>query len=491
MSTKSATDLPGEDPQSFKRIIIPLITLILGCFMVLLDGSAVNVALPKLSGAFGASLSSLQWVITAYVLATAAVIPLAGWLSDKFGAKRIFLYSIAFFTLGSILCAMAADSAMLILFRIIQGAGGGMVMPIAFAFVYKLSPPDKVGAIMGILGIPVLLAPALGPIIAGWLVDYASWQWIFIINIPVGLLAIGIGLRFLPDIPREPVTDFDLWGIVLAPIAFAGLSYGVSEGANGWTSFNTVTGLSIGIIALVLFILVELRHKQPILELRVFKSMDFTKGIVIQWIFQIALFGSMFLVPVFLQQAQNYSAFDTGIIMLPQAIAAAVIISISGTLFDKVGARPLVIAGMTFVAVSAFILTRVTAADGVSVLILPLALLGAGMGLSLMPLNTHLIQASPPKLVGRVTSLTNAAQQVMSSFAIAGLMTVLTRTMKGFMPGDGIPTLDTWTKAFSGTFMVLVYIASIGLILGFLLKKPAALEEGDSAAHLETGKSFM
>ncbi|KAI7249783.1 hypothetical protein KC345_g11719, partial [Hortaea werneckii] len=133
----------------------------------------------------------------------------------------------------------------------------------------------------------------------------------------------------------------------------------------------------------------------------------------------------------------------------------------------------------------------VAAADGVSVLILPLALLGAGMGLSLMPLNTHLIQASPPKLVGRVTSLTNAAQQVMSSFAIAGLMTILTRKMKGFMPGNGIPTLDTWTQAFSGTFMVLVYIAALGLILGFLLKKPAVLEEGDSVAHLETGKSFI
>jgi EmrB/QacA subfamily drug resistance transporter len=480
----------GHQPQSVKALVIPLITLILGCFMVLLDGSAVNVALPRLSGAFNTSLSTLQWVVTGYVLATAAVIPLAGWLSDKYGAKRIFLFSIAFFTLGSILCAIATDAAQLIIFRIIQGVGGGMVMPIAFAFVYKLSPSDKVGAIMGVLGIPVLLAPALGPIIAGWLVDYAVWQWIFIINIPIGLLAIGIGLRYLPDIPRERATSLDLWGILLAPVAFAGLSYGVSEGSNGWTSANTVASLSIGIIALVLFVIAQLRHKQPILELRVFKSMDFTKGIVIQWIFQIALFGSMFLVPVFLQQAQNYSAFDTGLIMLPQAIAAALVISISGTLFDKVGARPLVIAGMAFVAVAAFIFTRVAATDGVSVLILPLALLGAGMGLSLMPLNTHLIQSSPPQLVGRVTSLTNAAQQVMSSFAIAGLMTILTGKMTSFMPADGIPTLDTWTNAFSGTFRVLIYIALLGLIMGFLLKKPAALKEGDSTAHLETDKSF-
>lgn len=491
MSAGTAKDLSKERPESITAILVPLITIILGLFMVVLDGSAVNVALPKLSSAFNSSLTTLQWTVTGYVLANAAVIPLAGWLSDRFGAKQIFLFSVGFFTLGSLLCSIATDPTQLIIYRIIQGVGGGMVMPIAFAFVYQLAPPHKVGAVMGIMGIPVLLAPALGPLLAGWLVDYAAWQWIFIINIPIGILAVIIGIRFLPNIKRQPVTALDIWGMILAPIAFAGLSYGVSEGINGWTSTKTLTGLGIGFVALVLFVIVELRHKQPILELRVFKSMDFSKGIVIQWISQIALFGSMFIVPLFLQQAQNYSAFDTGLIMLPQAIAAGIFMPISGALFDRIGARPLVMAGMAFVTAATFMLTQVSAADGISSLILPLSLLGAGMGISLMPLNTHLIQASPQNLVGRVTSLTNAAQQVMSSFAIAGLMTILTSNMKGFMPADGIPTIETWTNSFSGTFKVLVYIAIVGVVLGVLLKKPKTVGDTKSAEHLEASKMFM
>ena len=244
------------------------------------------------------------------------------------------------------------------------------------------------------------------------------------------LLLFLLGIRSLPNIKRQAVAALDKLGMMLAPIAFAGLSYGVSEGGNGWTSAKTITGLSVGIVALILFIIVELRQKQPILELRVFRSMDFSKAIVIQWISQIALFGTMFMIPLFLQRAQDYSAFDTGLIMLPQAIAAGIFMPISGALFDKIGARPLVMAGMAIVTGSAYMLTQISAGDGISSLMIPLALLGAGMGLSMMPLNTHLIQASPQNLVGRVTSLTNAAQQVMTSFAVAGLITILASKME-------------------------------------------------------------
>jgi EmrB/QacA subfamily drug resistance transporter len=492
MSAGTVKDLTQEKPQSIKEILVPLITIIMGLFMVILDGTAVNVAIPSLKDAFNSSFDVLQWTVTGYALANAAVIPLAGWLSDRFGAKNIFLFSVAFFTLGSLLCSIATNPTQLIIYRIIQGVGGGMVMPIAMAFIYRLSPPDKVGAVMGIMGIPILLAPALGPLLAGWLVDYASWQWIFIVNLPIGIVAITIGIRSLPSIKRQAVAALDILGMLLAPIAFAGLSYGVSEGGHGWSSAKTITGISVGVVALIIFIIVELRQKQPILELRVFRSLDFSKAIVIQWISQIALFGTMFMIPLFLQQAQGYSAFDTGLIMLPQAIAAGIFMPISGALFDKIGARPLVMAGMAIVTGSAFMLTQISAGDGISSLMIPLALLGAGMGLSMMPLNTHLIQASPQNLVGRVTSLTNAAQQVMTSFAVAGLITILASKMKIFTPADGKPTLETWTQSFTGTFQVLVYIALAGLILGILLKRPKKVEAtADSAEHLEASKMFV
>jgi EmrB/QacA subfamily drug resistance transporter len=481
MSTGSTDKSSIEATQSIKDILIPLIAIIIGLFMVILDGTAMNVALPGLVIEFDSTLSLLQWAVTGYALAQAAVIPLAGWLSDRFGAKRIFLISIALFTIGSLLCSLATSPIQLIIYRVLQGLGGGMVMPIAMAFTYRLSPPGKVGAVMGMMGIPILLAPALGPIVAGALVDFATWQWIFIINLPIGILGIIIGIRSLPSIEKQTVAALDIWGMIFGPLAFASLAYGVSEGGHDWTSVKTLVGICVGIVSLAIFIIVELRQKQPMLELRVFRSMDFSRGIVIQWISQIALFGTMFLIPLFLQTAKGYSAFETGLIMLPQAIAAGVFMPISGKLFDRIGARPLVISGMALLTIAAFMITRISAEDGISSLMLPLALIGAGMGLSMMPLNTHLIQSAPQNLVGRVTSLTNAAQQVMASFAIAGLATILTNRFT-FHSKEAVKTpLEMWASSYSETFVVLVIIAIIGMLMGFLLTKPKKLaSDGES-----------
>jgi EmrB/QacA subfamily drug resistance transporter len=334
---------------------------------------------------------------------------------------------------------------------------------------------------MGMMGIPILLAPALGPILAGWLVDYATWKWIFLINIPIGIIGVIIGYRTLPKIEKQAVAALDTFGMLLAPIAFAAISYGVSEGGNSWSSAKTITGLTVGFVALILFIIVELRRAQPLLELRVFRSSDFTRAIIIQWISQIALFGTMFLVPLFLQQAKGYSAFDTGLIMLPQAIAAGIFMPISGKLFDKIGSRPLVMIGMSIVTVAAFLLSRISGDDGVSALIAPLAMLGAGMGLSMMPLNTHLIQSAPQNLVSRVTSLTNAAQQVMTSFAVAGLSTLLASNIKDQLAAGKQLSIQVWATSFGNTFFILVAIAAFGVVLGTLLRKPKQTAESEEA----------
>lgn len=485
MSAVSAKTVLQETPKTIKEILAPLIAIIIGLFMVILDGTAVNVAIPGFVKDFDSSLATVQWTVMGYALAQAAVIPLAGWLSDRFGPKNVFLLSLAFFTIGSLLCALATDITQLIIYRIIQGIGGGMVMPIAMAFTYRLSPPDKVGAVMGMMGIPILLAPALGPVLAGYLVDYVSWAWIFLINIPIGIAGLIIGYRTLPKIARQSVPSLDMLGIILAPLAFAALCYGVSEGGSDWTSTKTLVGLGVGVVALILFIFVELGRKEPLLELRVFRSWDFTRAIVIQWISQIALFGTMFLVPLFLQQAKGYSAFDTGLIMLPQAIAAGIFMPISGKLFDKVGSRPLVMTGMGIVTVAAFMLSRISGDDGVSMMIAPLALLGAGMGLSMMPLNTHIMQAAPQNLVSRVTSLTNAAQQVMTSFAVAGLTTYLASRMKTYMTPNEKPTIDNWAASFGDTFFLLISIASFGMLLAVLLRKPKQLPKAASEELLQ------
>jgi EmrB/QacA subfamily drug resistance transporter len=494
MSSKAAPATTEEAPFSMRSILGPLIAIVVGIFMVILDGTAVNVALPKLQEDFNLlNLSLVQWTVIGYALAQAAVIPLAGWLSDRFGAKRIFLLSVGLFTIGSGLCALANTVEMLITFRIIQGLGGGVVIPIAMAFIYRLSPPGKVGAVMGMMGIPILLGPALGPVIAGWFVEYYSWQWIFMINLPIGVIGIILGIRSLPNIQRQSVASLDLLGMFLGPLAFAALVYGVSNGGidpitgkSTWTDADTLIGTGIGIVALILFIIVELRRQNPLLELRVFRSGNFTKGIIVQWISQIAMFGTMFLVPLFLQQAHGYSPFETGLIMLPQALASGLFMPIGGKLSDRFGARPLVIAGMTLTVLAALLLSNISGDSGISAVMLPLALLGAGMGLFMMPLNNHLIQSAPQNLVGRVTSLTNAAQQVMMSFAIAILMTISTTKMQDLMVESGKqkPDVDLFASSFGYTFLILLGIAVLGGVLGLMLQKPKKVEGEEGSAEM-------
>lgn len=473
---------------TIRSIMLPLVAIIVGMFMVILDGTAMNVALSQFMKDFGASYTLVQWTVTGYTLAQAAVIPLAGWLSDKFGAKRIFLFSIIMFTLGSALCAAASTVEQLIAFRVIQGLGGGMVAPIAMAFTYRLSPPGKQGAVMGMIGIPMLLAPASGPILSGWLVDYATWHWIFLINLPIGIVAVIIGLRTLPRLERQTVPALDFLGMFFAPLAFAMLAYGISSaggeggGGSGWTSAPTLVGLGVGGVALIVFIIAELNRRNPLLELRVFKSSDFTRGIVLQWIVQIALFGTLFLIPLFLIQAKDFSAFKTGLVLLPQALAAGICMPISGKLFDKLGARPVVLVGLALVTTGSYLLSTMTSETTILQIMVPLVLLGAGMGFSMMPLNTHIIQSAPRHLVGRVTSLTGAAQQVMSSFAIAGLSTLLADRMKHYAvqnTGPDIPYLS-----FGDAFFTLSCIGVFGLLVALLLRKP----KNQPVAESEDGK---
>jgi EmrB/QacA subfamily drug resistance transporter len=480
-NTKQASTAGQE--VSIRSIIAPLLAVIIGMIMVILDSTIVNVALPGLVKTFDSTLSTMQWTITGYTLALSAVIPLAGWMTDRFGAKRIYLVTIAFFTLGSLLCSIAQTPEQLIIFRIIQGIGGGMVAPIGMAMIFKLAPPGKMGAVMGVLGIPMLLAPALGPIISGWLIEFASWHWIFLINLPVGIIGVLVGLRYLPKTERKSVPSLDIIGMILGPIAFAALAYGVSEGGRvSWSSTEALTGLIVGGVALLLFIFVELRQKQPLLELRVFGSSDFTRGIVIAWIAQIAMFGAIVLIPYFLQNIRGYSSFQTGLIMLPQALAAGIFMPIGGRLFDKIGARPLVITGLSVITLALYLLSQITLDTKLFMVMLPLGLIGCGMGLSMMAINTHVLQSAPRRLVSRVTPLTTAAQQVMVSFAVAGLTGYLTTRIGDHMAGSETTgnLVNSSVAAFGDTFFLAACIAVSGAIIAIILRKPkknAAEEE--------------
>jgi EmrB/QacA subfamily drug resistance transporter len=438
-------------------------------FMVVLDNSALNVMVPHFITDFKTSYSTVQWAITGYALAQAAVIPLSGWLADRFGAKRVFLTSIALFSLGSLLCAFAPGIKLLVVFRIVQGLGGGMVAPLGFAFTFRLSPPEKVGTVMSFMSIPILVAPALGPVVSGWLVDYVSWHWIFLINVPIGIIGVLIGSKSLPKLPAQAVAPLDRVGMILAPLGFASLSYGVTEGSSSWTSWQTIGGLVVGIVALLLFVFTQLRQANPLMEIRAFKSAKFTRGIIVLWITQFAFFGTIFLIPQYLQNVRGFSAFHAGLCMLPYAITTAILNQVSGRLFDRYGARWLAVIGVGCLTAASFLFSQVQPHATLSHILIPVVLLGASLGLCIMPLNSHVLKAAPQHLIGRVTSLTSAMQQIMVSFSVSGLTTVLTSKMHAATKMQHASQASIWSIAFNHTFLIVAAIALAGFIFSFMI----------------------
>ncbi|MCJ8014147.1 multidrug efflux MFS transporter [Paenibacillus sp. KQZ6P-2] len=469
-----------------KVIITPLLAIVFGMIMVILDSTVINVALNNFQQVFGSTISTTQWTVTGYTLALSAVIPLAGWLTDKFGSKRIFLITISIFTISSVLCASAQSMQQLIFYRVIQGLGGGMIAPIGMALIFRLAPPDKRGSVMGLLGVPMLIAPIVGPSLSGWLIEFASWEWIFLINVPIGFIAFLLGKKHLPESEKTQVPGLDILGMILAPIAFTALAYGFTEGGrSNWTSNETFAGLIIGGIALLLFIIVELRHKQPLLELRVFRSPHFTRGVLLMWLAQICLFGVNILIPLFLQSIKHYTSFNTGLTLLPQAVAAMIFISVGGKLYDKFGARPVSLAGFTIVTIALFMFAQLGQNTSPIWILLPLFLIGAGMGLTVMTLETYVLSSAPYNLVGRVTPLTTSTLQVATSIAVAGL-TGLLASRTSVHTGQGgheVNELAAFVSAFDETFYLTAGIAIIGVIIGIFLRKPQVYSNDEQSKN--------
>jgi EmrB/QacA subfamily drug resistance transporter len=495
LNKKGEKRMTNAQEFSMKKAFLQLTAVIAGMFMVILDSTVVNVAMDSLTKDMHSTITTMSWTITGYTLAVAAVIPLAGWLMDHFGAKRVFIITIVLFTLGSLLCSFATTPNQLILYRVIQGLGGGMVAPIGFAMVFRIAPPNKMGALMGMLGIPMLLGPALGPLVAGYFVEYQTWHWIFLVNVPVGIIAVLLAFKFLPKFDTKAVPKLDIFGMILAPIAFSMLAYGVSESSKGWDSSSTLTGLIVGGVAMILFIIVELRHPHPIMELKVFKSKGFTLGAITIWLMMIAMFGMFLIMPLYLQTIKHYTPLETGLVIFPQAIASGIMMPISGRLYDKFGARPLGIVGLAIVAGTLITLSNISVDSSKVFFILCQISMGIGMGTSMMGLNTHVLQSAPRELVNRVTPLTSAAQQVMVSFATAGMVSFLTSRGKHYMgaiknPADIQARLSAMVDSFGDTFLLAAGIAALGWLIAWTLKRPKVSSATDDENN-QTKEAMM
>lgn len=406
------------------------IVVVFGLFMSILDTTIVNIAVPRLQTAFGADLNSVQWVITGYTLAQGVAIPLTGYFSNRFGLKRFYIIALTAFTLGSLLCGLAWSLPVLIVFRVLQGFGGSFLLPMTITLLYREFPPQERGVATGFLGIPILLAPALGPSLGGYIVTYGSWQLIFFINVPIGILAIILSAVLLREFRPEGRERFDFGGFVFVSAGLASVLYALSSvSTNGWGSTKVLGFLIGGILALVIFVIIELsiirREGQPLLDLTVFKTISFTSANLANICITFALFGGLFVIPIYLQNLRGLSAFATGLILIPQALGSMVSSLIGGRLVDRFGVRAVVIPGLFITAFAFWELSFLSLYTPYGWFQVLLVVRGLGIGLVAQPLIVAALSEIPPRQLAQASAINSVVRSVASSLAVATLATVV------------------------------------------------------------------
>ncbi|MEO6470561.1 MAG: DHA2 family efflux MFS transporter permease subunit [Aeromicrobium sp.] len=429
----------AELPENIDRAVLKIAgVVVIGSIMSILDITVVNVALPTFQRVFATGATELDyshvaWTVTGYTLALATVIPLTGWAADRFGTKRLYMTAIALFTLGSILCASATDINMLIAFRVIQGLGGGMLMPLGMTIMTRAAGPHRMGRLMAILGIPMMLGPILGPILGGWLIDQASWHWIFLINAPLGVGALIYSALVLPKDAPVPSESFDFLGMLLLSPGLALFLFGISSlpGEGGdFTAPRVWVSALAGVILMVLFVFHAFRPEHPLLDLRLFKNRNLSVSIITMFLFAAAFFGGLLLVPTYFQQVRGESTTMAGVLMIAQGVGAIVTMPIAGTLVDRMPVGRIIPVGLGLIIAGMFPLTQVTATTSYWVIIPALFVMGLGMGSTMMPLFTSALKTLTNHEVARGSTLLNISQQIASSVGVAVMSVILTNHLK-------------------------------------------------------------
>lgn len=416
----------GTQPRGLERKWKVLISVMFGIFMIILDSTVVNIAFPTLRREFGASLADAQWVLSIYVLSLGVTTPVSGFLADRFGIKRVYLLGLSIFVTGSLLCGLAPSLGWLIAARALQGFGGGIAQPLGPAQLYRAFPPKEQGTALGFFGIALVFAPALGPILGGLLVDANLWRLIFFINIPIGILGVFLGSRFLLDYQVERKPSFDPLGLISAVIGFGSVLYAASIAeSNGWTGSTTLIFFGIGAAALIIHAIIELYvAKDPMTNLRLFASPIFLNAALVGYVATVALFGAEFLMPIYLQAFRGRTALEAGYILLAVAATSGIATPLAGRLYDKIGPRMNLVVGFLILCVNTWQLSKIEGTTPISFIIFLLALRGLAVGLTLQTSFVTALSSIPLNLLPRGSSLLNSTRFVVQAVSVAALATI-------------------------------------------------------------------
>jgi EmrB/QacA subfamily drug resistance transporter len=490
--------------------------VVLGSIMSILDTTIVAVALATLGRDFHVSVSTIQWVTTGYLLSLAVVIPITGWAVDRFGAKLMWMSSLVLFIAGSSLCGLAWSANSLIAFRVLQGIGGGMLLPVGQSILARAAGPQRMGRVMSVIGVPMVMGPIMGPVIGGLIVSNFSWRWIFYINVPIGIVTLIVSSRWLGDTEAKIKSTFDTLGFCLLSPGLAALVYSLSEvGVTGsFTSTPVIISFLLGIGLMVGFVLHALRVKNPLLDLRLFKNRNFAIANICIFVLGATLFGSMFLLPLYYQIARGQSPWVAGLLMAPQGIGAACIMRWSGSITDRVGPRRVVPFGIILMAVATIPFAFVTGQTNEMLLAATLFARGLGLGLSMMPITAAAYFDLSHAVIPKASTTMNIVRQVGGSVATALFAVVLQRQIvdnlgTGAKSGGLIlstttklpaPVADKVSSAFAHTFWWSVFTILIAFVPTLLLpnhgarSKPGSPDAGvgaDPDAEDEAGRPVV
>ncbi|NUP29473.1 MAG: DHA2 family efflux MFS transporter permease subunit [Nocardia sp.] len=448
---ESSTDRSSDKLD--RSVIVTGLVVVSGMIMVVLDTTIVNVALDSLSTELDAPLSTTQWVVTGYLLAVALVIPLTGWAMDRFGPKPTWLTAVSLFVAGSALCAAAWSIESLIAFRVLQGLGGGMLLPAGQAIITRAAGPNRLGRAMSILGVPMLLGPVFGPVIGGLLVEYTSWHWIFLVNVPVGILALALAVWKLPHVDVFPDPGrLDVRGLVLLSGSLVCLLYGLSRASahGGFTEWSVLGWLIVGAVGLALYTWHSLRKgADSIIDVRLLTNRLFASSTVAVFLVAIGMFGGMLLLPLYYQTVRGQGALGAGLLLAPQGLGAIVAMVIGGRLTDRIGAGYVVPVGIVLALIGTFPFTRVGVDTSYVWLSVALFVRGMGLGAVMMPTISAAYTELGRDVVSRAAPTLSAIQQVGASLGSALLVTALTQRLGDQLDARGIQTPGGGTDQIS------------------------------------------
>lgn len=444
--------------------------------MEILDTTIVNVALPRLGQEFQAGTAMLEWAVTGYLLSLAIWIPASGWIGDRFGTKRTFLFATAMFVLGSALCGLAWSIQSLALFRVLQGVGGGMMTPVGTAMLYRAFTPQERARASAVLSVPTMVAPMLGPVFGGFLVDQVSWRWIFFINLPVGVLSFLFSWYVLREHREEGAGRFDPLGFVLSGAGLAGVLFALSRGAeDGWTSPLVIaTGVG-GAVCFVCLVLVERRLAAPLLDLGLYKLRLFRTANLTAFGFFSAQFGLVFLLPLFLQELRGMSALDSGLTTLPQPIGQVTMVQVTSRLYARIGPRKNLIVASSRLLATTCLLFLVDLDTNVWWLRGIMLLRGCFIAFNMVSMQTAAFSAVPREKTGRAASLFSAQRQVGAAFGVAAVGTVIASQVHDLnVHGDPVAA-QLGLQAFHNALLVLLGLGAIGAFFAWQVRDRDAL----------------